>query len=154
MTTAAFAQLAHRHFERAKHKAEWRDLYSRLTRKCNHLLAFDQVRQGQPLKGQRYRGLQIVPIDSIVGSEGRSHDFDRAFFPRQTHTQERWISIDQAHHNQTPLPPVDLVKMGEMYFVRDGNHRISVARAHGQEFIDAYVTEIEMSGSLEHAQAC
>jgi hypothetical protein len=101
------------------------------------------------LKGQHYLGLQIVSLDKIVGSEGHHQDFDRAFFPRQMRSKERWIRIDQAHYAQTPLPPVELAKIDDMYFVRDGNHRVSVARARGQDFIDAYVTEIEASVPAE-----
>ena len=154
MTTLIFERMAHQHFEYARHKAFWRDLFSRLTRKCNELLAFDQICQGLSLKGQYYRGLQVICLDKIVGSEGRYHDFDRAFFPRQSHTKERWVSIDQAYYKHTPLPPVELVKAGEVYFVRDGNHRVSVARSRGQEFIDAYVTEIEIPLSVDLCKKC
>ena len=75
---------------------------------------------------------------------GRYRDFDRAFLPRQERTRGRWVNVDSAHHEDIILPPVDLYKVGEIYFVRDGNHRISVAREQGQDFIDAHVTEIEV----------
>jgi hypothetical protein len=132
-------------FDRARRKAVWRDWFSRLTGKDNDLLSFQQTRQDLPLKGQHYLGLQVVALDQILGSESRRHDFDRAFFPRQSRTRDRWLNIDQAYYQQVALPPVELVKLGHIYFVRDGNHRISVARAHGQDFIDAYVTEIEVT---------
>ena len=93
---------------------------------------------------RHYRGLQAVPLAQIGGSEGRYRDFDKAFFPRQTQTKERWLSINKAHYEDVSLPPVELFKVGQMYFVRDGNHRVSVARAHGYEFIDAYVIEIDL----------
>jgi hypothetical protein len=138
-----FNRLALQDFERAARKAFWRDWISRLTRKSNDLLPFDQLRQRLPFKGRHYLGWQVVPLDRIVGSEGRYRDFDRAFFPRQTQTRDRWVSIDKAYYEEAPLPPVELFKIGEVYFVRDGNHRVSVARARGQDFIDAYVTKIE-----------
>jgi hypothetical protein len=151
MTTISYNQAAFYDFERAVRKAAWRDRISWLTRKCNDLLSFEQIRRCLSLKGQHPLGLQIVALDKIVGSEGRAHDFDRAFFPRSAHTQQRWIGIAQANYAQVPLPPVDLVKIGENYFVTDGHHRISVARAQGQDFIDAYVTEIDIPISVEQS---
>lgn len=152
MNTRLFNQLALQDFEYAKRKVFWRDLFSWLTRKSNNLLSFDQIRQGLPFTGQHYRGLQAIALDKIVGSNGHYHDFDRAFFPRQTRTRNRWVSIDQAYYEQVPLPPVELDKVGELYFVTDGNHRVSVARARGLDFIDAYVTELDVSVPIELAE--
>jgi hypothetical protein len=87
-----------------------------------------------------------------VGSEGRYRDFDRAFFPRQNQTKSRWLKVNKAYYEKVTLPPVELFKVGQRYFVRDGNHRISVARAHHQEFIDAYVTELDLPVPFELAQ--
>jgi hypothetical protein len=98
--------------------------------------------------------LQVVLLDQIVGSEGRYQEFDRAFFPRQSRTRNRWISLASASYEQSPLPPVELYQVGAAYFVRDGNHRISVARARGQEFIDAYVTEMELAVPVELSKKC
>jgi hypothetical protein len=75
--------------------------------------------------------------------EGRFREFDRAFLPRQLQTRDRWVIIAKAYYEQVTLPPVELLKIGDGYFVRDGNHRISVARSRGQDFVDADVTEIE-----------
>lgn len=121
----------------------WRTVKSWFTRQCNCLLPFDRSQLRGALRSQRYVGLQTVPLDQIVGSEGRFREFDRAFFPRQTHTMERWLSLAKAHYQAVALPPVDLIKVGDRYFVTDGNHRISVARAQGQTFIDAQVVEVE-----------
>ncbi|MDQ4077799.1 MAG: hypothetical protein M3220_16320 [Chloroflexota bacterium] len=93
--------------------------------------------------GQRYRGLEEVPLEKITGSVGRYRDFDRAFLPRQKQTRSRWLSIDKAHYEDVPLPPVELYKIGDVYFVKDGNHRVSVARERDQAYIDAVVTEID-----------
>ena len=150
-SSATYSLLAIREFEKASRKANWRDWLSWLTRNNNNLLSLDEILRCVPVKNQRHLGFQFVPIDKIVGSEGRHRDFDRAFLPRQTHTKGRWISIGKAHYKAVSLPPVDLVKMGQDYFVRDGNHRVSVARVRGQEVIDAYVTEIVTSLSADDA---
>src|SRR5437016_4305680 len=98
--------------------------------------------RGIHAQAQRDGGLREVEIDQIVGSVGRYRDFDRAFLPRQVQTQDRWESVDRAYLDHTELPPVDLYKIGETYFVKDGNHRVSVARERGQSFIDAHVIEV------------
>ncbi len=131
-------------FDRAARKALWRKVIRWLTGRPGHLLSYDEIRTHLSLRGQHSLGLKSVPLDDIIGSVGRYQDFDREFLPTQTHTMERWISVDKAHYADKVLPPVDLIKMGEVYFVRDGNHRISVARQRGQTFIDAYVTEIDV----------
>jgi hypothetical protein len=141
-------KMAHDDFDRARWKAFWRRVTTLITGKSNQLLPFDDVRGRLPLKGQRYLGLRQVPIDKIVGSQGRYLDFDRAFLPLQARTRDRWISIDKAHYNQVALPAVDLFKMGDIYFVKDGNHRVSVARERGQEFVDAFVIEIDVPVKL------
>jgi hypothetical protein len=136
--------LANQDYERAVFKAIWRAVIAWMTGKNNELLPFDEVRDRLPLRGQHDLGLKEVRIDQIVGSLGRYRDFDRAFLPRQLHTKDRWLSIDKAHHRDIILPPVELYKLGEVYFVKDGNHRVSVARERGQEFVDAHVTEIDI----------
>jgi hypothetical protein len=140
--------LANQDFERALLKSFFRKIVTWLTGKSNDLLPYDEVREKLPLRGQHYVGLHQISVDQIVGSMGRYRDFDRAFLPRQKRTKDRWISIDRAHYQEVILPPVELVKMGEVYFVKDGNHRVSVARERGQAFVDAYVTEIDIPVSL------
>lgn len=137
-----YDKLAELDFEHARRKAFWRKLFTWLAGDKNTLLPFDDFREQIPIKGQFYRGLRQVRLDEIVGSMGRYRDFDRAFLPLQTRTRGRWVSIDKAHYEQINLAPVELYKMGEIYFVKDGNHRVSVARERGQEFIDAYIIEI------------
>lgn len=137
-------QMAQDDFKRAYRKGFWRKVASWLRGESNELLPYQAVRERIPLKGQHYAGHQQVKIDQIVGSLGRYRDFDRAFLPRQARTRGRWESIDSAHYEDVLLPPVELYKMGEVYFVKDGNHRVSVARRWGQEYIDAYVTELDV----------
>ncbi len=139
-----YDSLAYDDFERAYHRSLWRKVIARLTGRSNELLPFDQVREALPYRGQRDIGLQTVPLDKIVGSVGRYRDFDRAFLPTQRQTTERWVNIRRAHYRAVSLPPVELYKIGEVYFVKDGNHRISVARERKQVDIDAYVTEIDV----------
>jgi len=91
-------------------------------------------------KGVTDVGVRIVPISQIRGSEGRTGDFDRYFNPLQRHTEGRWLNIALARLNDVSLPPVKLIQLGEYYFVQDGHHRLSVARAFGQTDIDAEVT--------------
>ncbi len=136
-------ELANQDFERAVVRAFWRKIYSRLTGEKNDLLPFDEVRERLPIRGQHYIGLKQVAVKKIIGSMGRYQDFDRAFLPIQVRTKDRWVSIDKAHYAQVILPPVELYKIGEVYFVKDGNHRVSVARERGQEFVDAFVIELD-----------
>jgi hypothetical protein len=97
-----------------------------------------------PVKGQHWIGIHEVPLSQIIGSVGRYRDFDAAFSPRQTRTMGRWMSVDVAHLQEINLPPVELYKIGEVYFVKDGNHRVSVAHMKNQAFIDAEVIEIDV----------
>jgi hypothetical protein len=87
-------------------------------------------------------------LDKIVGSVNRFEDFDRRFLPRNQRTMGRWKWIDRAWHNETGLPPIEVIRVGDIYFVKDGNHRVSVARQHGQEFIDAEVVEEHLRAPL------
>jgi len=130
-------------FDTALRKSGWRNIISLLTKKSNQLLPYDQVLKLVPISGHHYAGMQQVPIDSIVGSVGRFQDFDRAFLPKGTATRARWEKIDLAHLMEVDLPAIELYKLGTVYFVKDGNHRVSVARERGQVFIDAVVVEID-----------
>ncbi len=152
MTMMFLNQMAFEDFEHARRKARWHDWLSRLTHRPNKLLSLGEILQQLQYKSSSYVGQQIVPLDRIVGSEGRSNEFDRAFFPRQSHTRERWISIDKAHYEDVFLPPIELVKIDDMYFVTDGNHRVSVARARGHTFVDALVTEFTAPEANQKAQ--
>ena len=140
----ALDQMANQDFERAVFKGFWRKILAWFKGESNELLPYDDVREKIKIQGQHYIGLRDVPIDRIIGSVGRYRDFDRIFMPTQRRTKNRWVNIDKAHYEQVPLPPVELYKIGEIYFVKDGNHRVSVARKQGQEFVDAYVTEIKI----------
>ena len=128
-------------FSRVRAKAFFRDVVAYVRGKPNDLLPFDAVKERLRIGGPIYRGVRTVPVAQIVGSVNRYRDFDRAFLPTQSHTAERWQKINRAFYEEVNLPPVLLFKVGEAYFVVDGNHRVSVAKEQGQAFIDAEVRE-------------
>jgi hypothetical protein len=100
---------------------------------------------------QTYLGMRVVPVAKIVGSVGRHRDFDRAFLPSKPSLEGRWKKIDQAMHRAEELPPVSVYKIGDAYFVRDGNHRVSVAHQQGVEMIDAEVIELRSRVPIDSA---
>ena len=131
-------------FARARLKAFWRQVQAMLARRPNELVSFEEVKHSLKPFGEFYRGVQTVPIDQIIGSATlRYHDFDRAFLPKQVQTKSRWRRVDEAYYEDKYLPPVQLYQVGDVYFVRDGHHRISVARERGQAFIDAEIIEVK-----------
>ncbi len=129
-------------YERARRKSFLTDLGKLLGKQGSELLSFEQVVQSLGTTNQTYRGAQTVDVDQIVGSVDRYADFDRRFLPNNAATRDRWKSIDRAYYEDAILPSVILYKVGEVYFVKDGNHRISVAKARGIQFVDAEVTEV------------
>lgn len=128
-------------FERARHHGFLADLRAILARRARDLIPYHEVRQRVSPDAESYRGLQTVRLAQIVGSMDRFQDFNREFFPRQRFTAGRWQNVDRAYYQDVVLPPIQLYKVGDVYFVKDGNHRVSVARERGQEFIDAEVIE-------------
>jgi hypothetical protein len=135
-------------YARARDQAQWSLLRSALTRRPHHLLALGEVNASCTVHAHRNAGMRTVPISQIRGSESRCTDFDRDFNPLQDHSRERWLHIARARKRGKALPPVELIQAGEIYFVRDGHHRISVARALGQRTIEAQVVVCQVSGSL------
>lgn len=128
-------------FNRARTRQFLRSVWGVLSGNSRKLMAWDEVRDKLRLRGMLARGIQTVPIDKIVGSVGRYQDFDDAFLPRTGALSARWRKINRAFYDDISLPPVKLYKVGDVYFVLDGNHRISVARERGAAFVDAEVTE-------------
>ena len=131
-------------FTAARTKAVFRDLLALFSGRRNELLAYDAVREKLRVGGPIYRGVHSVRLDQIIGSVNRYKDFDRAFLPTQGHTADRWQRVSRAWYDDVSLPPVLLYKVGDIYFVVDGNHRVSVARDQGQEYIDAEVRECQV----------
>ena len=108
----------------------------------NLILPFEEVVEALGRVGERYVGLAAIPLDSIVGTVDRARDFDRSFRPTSTRTRPRWERIAGALRRGESMPPISVYRIGELHFVRDGHHRVSVARALGWETIDGYVTEV------------
>ena len=133
-----------RDFTHARRRAFFRRIRARLRNDlaCNRLLSFDEVKGSLGAFNKVYLGVRIVPVEKIVGSVNRYRDFDRTFLPTKASLETKWKRIDRAYHRSEELPPVSLYKIGEEYFVVDGNHRVSVARYQGTAMIDAEVIEI------------
>ena len=126
----------------------WVEMWSKLTRHSHHLLNLQSVlAEGKAVDGHE-GGIQIIPIRQILGSECRTEgSFDTQFHPLQEHDRDRWLQVATARLAGTPLPPVQLIQVGQNYFVRDGHHRISVAQALGEEYIEAEVTVWDVAGT-------
>lgn len=126
----------------ARRRAIIQQILAGISGRSNQLLSFNDVQQQLHLPPPADAiTVDEIPINMIVGSVGRYHDFDRAFLPRAHIDPDRWMRIERLHR-QASLPPVDLFRVGEVYFVRDGHHRVSVARARGLKTIRARVVEI------------
>jgi len=111
-----------------------------LTGRSNRICQLHQEKRGKNVRTQHYEGVRTVSVDCIRGSENRENDFDNRFHPLRKHTKSRWTAIAAEMLMGHELPPVDLIKLGDVYFVRDGHHRVSAAQAIGQKAIDANVT--------------
>lgn len=133
-------------FRRARRRAFIQDILAPLRNEPVNLLPFEEVRKTLHLGSQTYRGLQDVPLDQIVGSVARYHDFSRAFMPRRDVLRQRWQRVRKLHGR---LKPIDLYQVGDAYFVVDGNHRVSVARQAGASTIQAHVWEYETRVPVE-----
>ena len=130
-------------FTRARRRAFFRRLMARLRNgpATDGLPYFEDFRKKLGVVGGIRVGRRVVRVEQIAGSVGRSSEFDQVFLPTKASVGERWKRIDRAFHRGEELPPVSLYKVGDSYFVADGNHRVSVVRYQGVEWIDAEVTE-------------
>lgn len=142
-------QASVREFQEARFQAALRAVLARLTRTSDELLSYEEVERQLQLSARTDRGVQSIPIAAIVGSVGRAGDFTRTFLPRRSQDQQRWARVRTAFlESGGALPAIEVYKVGEAYFVLDGNHRVSVARRAGLEYIDARVIEIQSSVPL------
>ena len=121
---------------------------ARLTQQSADLLDYDEVREKLHAGESTPRGLEEILLDAIVGSVGRYTDFTRSFLPRRKSSERRWAGVKMALPDVGQFPPITVYKVGQVYFVLDGNHRVSIARQAGATHIPAYVTEIETKVSL------
>jgi hypothetical protein len=122
-------------FRRMRWQAELARLWAALTGRSTSLRPLPR-----PAGAQHSAGIRAVAVRQVQGSEGRSHDFDRDFNPLGDNSRDRWLSVFNASQRGHDLPPVELIEVNGTYYVRDGHHRLSVARALGQEYVEAAVT--------------
>src|SRR5512139_2733023 len=139
--TDQFSEQARADFQRARFKAFTNRIWDSLSGQRTTLLSYDDIKEKLHVGGPIYRGVQTVRVDQIAGSLNRYHEFDRVFLPASDKLAARWQSVNRAFYQEISLPPVVLYKVGEVYFVVDGHHRVSVARKQGQVYIDAEVRE-------------
>jgi nucleotide-binding universal stress UspA family protein len=135
-------------FRRARLKASLQDVIARLTGSSTELLSYDEVRKSLRAVESPVRQLKEIPVDAVVGSVGRYHDFTRDFLPRTDSDKARWAKVKELMLGQQGVPPIEVYQIGDAYFVKDGNHRVSVAREMELPFIEAYVTPVHSSVKL------
>lgn len=126
-------------FRKQYFRSAWHTICSAASGSRATLRRLKQDIQGKEITSRQYLGVRAVPIRAIVGSESRSLDFDERFRPRRMANRDRWLTIAAAYLTGVSLPPVELIQIGDAFYVRDGHHRISVAQALGQETIDAEI---------------
>jgi nucleotide-binding universal stress UspA family protein len=130
-------------FQAARQRAALQEILARFTGKSTQLLSYEDVAEKLKLRIRTDRGLQQIPLDAIVGSVGRYAEFTRSFLPRRMEDRERWARLKAAMYDGTGMPPIEVYKVGEAYFVVDGNHRVSIARQEGLTSIEANVVEFK-----------
>ncbi len=136
--------LSNEDFNKARMKASIKNITSVLKGKGEHqLLPFEEVKEISHTKNQSYIGIKTIPIELIAGSEGRYQDFDKAFLPKKEFSRHRWVRVNEARLTDIILPPIQVYELGSLYFVRDGNHRVSVAKMMGIDFVDAEIIRVE-----------
>ena len=152
MDTGFPASDAQTDFSRARREGALARLTARLRREPSDfdlILPFEEVVAALGRTGQRSRGLQSIALDSIVGTVDRSKEFDRSFRPTSGRVRGRWQRIAEMQRRGGDMPPISVYRIGELHFVKDGHHRVSVARAQGRTHIDAFVTEVETKVPLD-----
>lgn len=136
-------------FQNLRTRAFLQEMLSLLRGQSTELLSFDDVRARLRLRAESYKGLQDIPLDKVVGSVGRSREFTRTFLPKTNEMRERWSRVYAQMNSMAGVPPIEVYKVGDTYFVRDGNHRVSVARQIGAKTIQAHVTELPSAFELK-----
>jgi nucleotide-binding universal stress UspA family protein len=136
-------------FQSAQHRAALEEVLARVRGRSNDLLSYDEVAQKLKLRSRTDAGIQTIPLEAIVGSAGRYTEFTRTFLPRKTEDRQRWARVKAAFMDPSSvLPPIEVYKVGQVYFVIDGNHRVSIARQEGFKAIEAHVIEFRTDIAL------
>ena len=148
-----FTKTTEEDFNKARNKALFNDIQHFLSPEEVSLISLNDVKQLMKPTNETYVGMKVIPIDKVVGSEGRYNDFDNHFFPKSSHLRMRWEHVDEAALKDIILPPIKVYEISGLYFVRDGNHRVSVAKARGTEFIDAEVVSLQSEIKLKKADS-
>ena len=145
MNTSPHFRLAIQDFHSAHLRAKLEGVLARVMGRSNELLSYEEIASKLKLQGRSDKGIQMIRVDAIVGSVGRYTDFTRTFLPRKVEDRQRWASIKAISLDPVSmgLPPIDVYKVSEVYFVIDGNHRVSVARQENWKTIEAHVIEIQ-----------
>lgn len=153
MDTGFTSQDAQSDFSRARRRAALSRLIAKLRGQAGDvstLLPFEEVVEALGMVGEKQLGLKTIPVDSIVGSVDRAGEFDRSFRPTSARARERWQRINLAQRQGKGMPPIEVYRVGGLHFVKDGHHRVSVARHRRLEVIEAYVTEVMTRVELGH----
>jgi nucleotide-binding universal stress UspA family protein len=135
-------------FRRARLKASLQDVVARLTGSSTELLSYDEVRKQLRAVESPVHQLREIPLNAIVGSVGRYNDFTRDFLPRTDSDKQRWTKVKELMLSQSGVPPIEVYQLGDAYFVKDGNHRVSVAKEMALSHIEAYVTPVHSTVDL------
>lgn len=136
-------------FQGLRTKAFLQEMVSLLRGQSAELLSFDDVRARLRLRAESYKGLQDIPVDKIIGSVGRHKEFTQTFLPKSDETRDRWSRVYAKVNSLEGVPPIEVYQVDDVYFVRDGNHRVSVARQIDAKTIQAHVTELPTEIDLE-----
>ena len=136
------------HFESARRQALLAGVKAWFSGRAHHLLPFDAVRAHLRQQHSLYQGLRLAPMEKIVGSVGRYQEFTRTFLPLSDSMRERWVEVEAATM-QRGLPPVELYEVGGLYFVKDGHHRVAIARQMGSATIEAHVWAFQLPLALD-----
>ncbi len=139
-------------FLKARNKAFVNEVQHLLNPEEAKLISLNDVKSLIKPSAETYLGMKVIPVAKIVGSEGRYKDFDNKFFPKSSHLKTRWEKIDDAAIRSIDLPPIKVYEVAGLYFVRDGNHRVSVAKSRGTEFIDAEVVSLKSEIIIHNAE--
>ena len=139
-------QMAIHDFQSARQRGAVQEILARFTGRSTQLLSYEEVAEKLKLHARTERGVQHIPLDAIVGSVGRNTEFTRSFLPRRAGDRERWANVKAVFMDMSTgatLPPIEVYKVGEVYFVVDGNHRVSIARQEKFTTIEARVIEFK-----------
>jgi hypothetical protein len=140
-------------FQSVQFRAQLRRMWGRLTRRPRRLLDLHEVRRAETIESMFERGCVTIEVNKIRGSENRVTDFDDTFLPLKHSARERWAGIYAARACGQPLPAISVVQVGDTYYVRDGHHRVSVARLMGEEYMEAHVQVWQIKGQVAPAPA-